>query len=135
MLKKYYLKMLKTTDNNTLLTGVNSLGLVSLLAYTIRTFNEVNSNLEELRSEIDVLRKSHSENNKRSNIAFNHLNAKLEENTRMMSSSLNTQRTKLQPRMATRQPQVYQEEELEEITTDHSSRDEITGALSDLLSN
>ena len=42
--------MFKSTDNQTLLTGVNSVGLVSLLAYTLRTFNEVNANLEDLRS-------------------------------------------------------------------------------------
>ena len=73
--------MLKTTDNQTLLSGANTVGLISLLAYTLRTFNEVNSNLDELKLELDAFKKNYSENNKRCNLAFNHLNTKLEENS------------------------------------------------------
>ena len=49
--------MLKTTDNQTLLSGANTIGLVSLLAYTLRTFNEVNTNIDDLRMELDDFRK------------------------------------------------------------------------------
>ena len=51
--------MLKTTDNQTLLAGVNAVGVVSLLAYTLRTFNEVNSNIDELRNEMESFRKNY----------------------------------------------------------------------------
>ena len=133
--------MFKSTDNQTLITGANAVGLVSLLAYTLRTFNEVNSNIDELRSELDVLRKSHSENNKRSNIAFSHLNNKLEENTRILSSTMSNN----QPRKPLKRSKVEtfkemvreasSEEEMEEISTGLNSHDEIRGALSELMSN
>lgn len=141
MFKKYFLKMFKSTDNQTLITGANTIGLVSLLAYTLRTFNEVNTNLDELRSELDVLRKSHSENNKRSNIAFSHLNNKLEENTRILSNTMSTS----QPRKPLKRQKVEtikemireasSEEEMEEISTGLNPHDEIRGALSELMSN
>ena len=54
--------MLKTTDNHTLLAGANAVGQLSLVAYTLRTFNEVNSNIDELRSELDAFRKNYSDN-------------------------------------------------------------------------
>ena len=132
--------MFKSTDNQTLMTGVNAVGLVSLLAYTIRTFNEVNTNIEELRSEIDVLRKSHSENNKRSNIAFSHLNNKLEENSRMLSGAM----TMSQPRKSVKRPKVEtyreisheeSEDEIQELHTGLNQNDEIRGALSELMGN
>ena len=131
--------MLKTTDNQTLLAGANTIGLVSLLAYTLRTFNEVNSNLEEMRSELDEVKKTFSENNKRSNLAFNHLNGKLEENTRLLTSRVSRQsaRAVKEPRRVIVREEPDPEEDIEEITTTSFSNnvnDEISGALSDLLS-
>ena len=132
--------MFKSTDNQTLITGVNTVGLVSLLAYTIRTFNEVNTNIEELRSEIDVLRKSHSENNKRSNIAFSHLNNKLEENSRILSGAMTMSQTRKpakRPKVETFRETVEEEseEEIQELHTGLSQHDEIRGALSELMGN
>lgn len=139
--------MLKTTDNQTLLAGANVVGLVSLLAYTLRTFNEVNSNIEEIRGELDVFRKNYSDNNKRSNIAFNHLNTKLEENTRMIQARTST-RPQMTERRDTRrvkyhrEPEVQvnqepeEEDEVEEISTFSTNvNDEISGALNELLGN
>lgn len=134
--------MLKTTDNQTLLAGANVVGIVSLLAYTVRTFNEVNSNIEELRSDLENFKKNYSENNKRSNIAFNHLNTKLEENSRLLNSRM-SQRPQMVERREYQEPvrTVYRreepepEEEIEEISTFNSNvNDEISGALNDLLS-
>ena len=130
--------MFKSTDNQTLMTGVNAVGLVSLLAYTIRTFNEVNTNIEELRSEIDVLRKSHSENNKRSNIAFSHLNNKLEENSRMLSGAMSQSRKSVKrPKVEAyrEMSQEESEEEIQELHTGLNQNDEIRGALSELMGN
>lgn len=131
--------MLKTTDNQTLLAGANTVGLVSLLAYTLRTFNEVNSNLEDIRTELDDVKKNFSENNKRSNLAFNHLNGKLEENTRLLTSRVSRQTTRpvREPRRVIVREEPEPEEDIEEITTTSFSNnvnDEISGALSDLLS-
>ena len=129
--------MLKTTDNQTLLAGANVVGLVSLLAYTLRTFNEVNSNIDELRSELDSFRKNFSENNKRSNMAFNHLNSKLEENSRMIQTRMSgrqqmTERRPVRRVNYNREP----EPEMEEISTfSNNVNDEISGALSELLGN
>ena len=139
--------MLKTTDNQTLLAGANVVGLVSLLAYTLRTFNEVNSNIEEIRGELDAFRKNYSDNNKRSNIAFNHLNTKLEENTRMIQARM-SMRPQMTERRDTRrvkyhrEPEVQvnqepeEEDEVEEISTFSTNvNDEISGALNELLGN
>jgi len=68
--------------NLTLLSGVNTVSVVALLAYTVRTFNEVNTNLEELRGDLEFLKSSFSENNKRANIAFTRLNQRIQESGR-----------------------------------------------------
>ena len=132
--------MLKTTDNQTLLAGANVVGLVSLLAYTLRTFNEVNSNIDELRSELDSFRKNFSENNKRSNMAFNHLNSKLEENSRMIQTRMSTRQQMVERRPVRKvqyQPEPVEDEEDEEVeeisTFSNNVNDEISGALSELL--
>ena len=131
--------MLKTTDNQTLLAGANAVGLLSLMAYTLRTFNEVNSNIDELRSELDAFRKNYSDNNKRSNLAFNHLNTKLEENTRKLNTKMmqysSASRERHEPRRVV--VQEPEEEPIEEISTSsftNNVNDEISGALSELLS-
>ena len=131
--------MLKTTDNQTLIAGANVVGLVSLLAYTLRTFNEVNSNIDELRSELDSFRKNFSENNKRSNMAFNHINSKLEENSRMIQTRISGRQQMAERRPVRKvhyQPEPEEEvvEEVEEISTfSNNVNDEISGALSELL--
>ncbi len=131
--------MLKTTDNQTLLAGANAVGLLSLMAYTLRTFNEVNSNIDELRSELDAFRKNYSDNNKRSNLAFNHLNTKLEENSRKLNTKMmqysSASRERHEPRRVV--VQEPDEEPIEEISTSsftNNVNDEISGALSELLS-
>jgi len=133
--------MLKSSDNQTLLAGANAIGLVSLIAYTLRTFNEVNSNIDDLRSELDGFRKNYSENNKRSNLAFNHLNTKLEENSRKLNTRMmqyaSVNRERQEPRRVVVNNHIEEEEPIEEITTTSFSNnvnDEISGALSELLS-
>ena len=41
-----------STNGATLLTGVNTLGLMSLLAYTVRNISEINLYLDEIRDEL-----------------------------------------------------------------------------------
>ena len=125
-----------TKDNQMLLTGVNSIGLMSLLAFTIRTFNDVAANIEDIRSEIEQLKKTSSDNGRRTNIALSHLNTKLDQNLKTVRAA----ETALS-RPSTRKPQrVYVQEEEEDEEDDIRSSsfvetDEISGALSDLLGN
>ena len=63
-----------------LLGGVNMAGLLSLTAYTIRTLNETNLALQDMRLELEQIKSTFSENNKRSNVAFTRLNQRIEEN-------------------------------------------------------
>jgi len=63
-----------------LLGGVNMAGLLSLTAYTIRTLNETNMALQDMRLELEQMKSTFSENNKRSNVAFTRLNQRIEEN-------------------------------------------------------
>ena len=70
-----------TTGQQVALTGVNTVGLISLLAFTIRNFNELNSTIEEIKTEFSNLKHSINENNKRANISFSRLNQKIDESS------------------------------------------------------
>ena len=67
-------------QQNLLLGGVNMAGLLSLTAYTVRTLNETNLALQDMRLELEQIKGTFSENNKRSNVAFTRLNQRIEEN-------------------------------------------------------
>lgn len=135
-----------------LLSSANTAGLVSLLAYTLRTFNEVNSNLEDIRSEIEQIKGSFSENNKRSNLAFNKLNQKIEENSQHLSNNninLMKRVKKLSSNVTSsnsnQKAKVYEENEdssePEEIFTSPPKKsmmarvDDINSAISELMGN
>lgn len=73
--------MFKNPQQQTLLLGgVNMAGLLSLTAYTVRTLNETNLALQDMRLELEQMKSTFSENNKRSNVAFTRLNQRIEEN-------------------------------------------------------
>lgn len=74
-------------NKNMVLNSLNTVCILSLLGYTIKTFNEMNGNLEELRSEMEYLKETFMDNNKKSNLAFNKLNQKIEENVNNMASN------------------------------------------------
>ena len=81
MFKTHPYKMLKNQQNQSLmLGGANTLGIAALAAYTIRTLNDINASLEDMRYELEQIKTTFSENNKRSNVAFNRLNQRIEEN-------------------------------------------------------
>jgi len=69
-----------------LLGGVNTAGLLSLTAYTIRNLNETNASLLEMRQELEQIKGTFSENNKRSNVAFSRLNQRIEENVQIVNN-------------------------------------------------
>ena len=78
---------MEPTNKNMILNSLNTVCILSLLGYTIKTFNEMNGNLEELRSEMEYLKETFMDNNKKSNLAFNKLNQKIEENVNSMASN------------------------------------------------
>ena len=128
--------MSKFKDTNFTITGINAVGLVSLLAYTVRTFNEVNSNIDNLRFELENIKKNNGETSKRSNIALNHLNEKIDNNFRMLNSNKNTPMKKKSNKIRDNKPIYIREEEEEQDISNFSSfsnNDEISGALSELL--
>lgn len=120
-----------------MLSGANTLGLVSLLAYTLRTFNEININLEDLRNEMEQIKGTFSENNKRSNLAFNKLNQKIEENSQNVINQSNDLLKKVK-KMKISGREEEEEEEIEEINTSRPRNnrgrvDDISSAIDELM--
>jgi len=74
-------------DKSHMATGANSVGLVALLVYSLKEFKEINNNIDELRLEVTKLRANNTETTKRSNIVFNQLSQKLEENTQKVNKT------------------------------------------------
>ena len=119
-----------------MLSGANTLGLVSLLAYTLRTFNEININLEDLRNEMEQIKGTFSENNKRSNLAFNKLNQKIEENSQNVINQSNDLLKKVKKMKISGRDE--EEEEIEEINTSRPRNnrgrvDDISSAIDELM--
>lgn len=147
MLKKHTLKMFKNPQNQAMIMGgVNTAGILSLAAYTIRTLKEVNENLEDMRYEMEQLKTTFSENNKRSNVAFNRLNQRIEENIQTVHNSNHAiegmknqvRKMKLSGNKEVRKVVELEEdseEEIQEITTNRRRErvDEITSALNELM--
>lgn len=66
-----------STSGTTMMTGVNTLGLVALLAYSVRNINELQENISELKEEIKMLKSSHIDNTKRTHAAIGKLNERI----------------------------------------------------------
>ncbi len=66
-----------STNGTTMLTGANTVGLMALLAYTVRNISEMNLYLDEIRDELKALKSSHVDNTKRSHMAIAKINEKL----------------------------------------------------------
>jgi len=66
-----------STNGTTMLTGANTVGLMALLAYTVRNISEMNLYLDEIRDELKVLKSSHVDTTKRSHMAIAKINEKL----------------------------------------------------------
>ena len=138
--------MLSNQQNQALLLGgANTVGIAALAAYTVRTLNEMNATLEDMKYEMEQVRTTFSENNKRSNVAFNRLNQRIEENIQNVhtqSSMINgfkkqVKKMKLSGDTETRRVEELEESEEEEIVMPVRRNvervDEITSAISDLM--
>jgi len=131
-----------TPKQAVMLSGVNTLGLVSLLGYTLRTFNEMNATLEELRSDMEQIKGTFTENNKRSNLAFNKLNQKIEESSHHMLAQNNDFLKKVKKLnlggSGSSKRAEEEEEEIEEIApqrmrTNVERVDDISSAIDELM--
>ena len=126
-----------------LLGGVNMAGLLSLTAYTIRTLNETNASLLEMRQELEQIKGTFSENNKRSNVAFSRLNQRIEENVQIVNNQNHLlEGVKKHSTVKEEPPPVEEvsseEEEEEEVEISVPKKrveqvDEITSALNALM--
>ena len=138
--------MLSNQQNQALLLGgANTVGIAALAAYTIRTLNELNSSLEDIRYEMEQIKTTFSENNKRSNVAFNRLNQRIEENIQNVhtqSGMINgfkkqVKKMKLVGDSGARKIEELEESEEEDIVMPVRRNvervDEITSAISDLM--
>jgi hypothetical protein len=106
------------TSGTTMMTGMNTLGLVSLLAYTVRNITEMNTHLDEIREEIKTLKGSYVENTKRTHAAINKLNEKI--------NIADNRRKKMVP-----EPKIV---ELEENENDIERQvDDVSAAISELM--
>lgn len=65
------------TSGTTMLTGMNTVGLMALLAYTVRNVSEMNMYLDEIRDELKSLKSSHVDNTKRTHMAISKMSEKL----------------------------------------------------------
>ena len=129
-------KRLLNNSQHVLLTGANTVGLVSLLAFTVKSLNEKTQEIEELRTEFSSLRKHINDNNSRNNMTFNTLSKKIEEskknNQKHMSfmedikNNLTSNKSNISDRIEEEQSKI------EEINT--QSVDDITEALQILTS-
>ena len=139
--------MLSNQQNQALLLGgANTVGIAALAAYTIRTLNELNSSLEDIRYEMEQIKTTFSENNKRSNVAFNRLNQRIEENIQNVHTQSGVisgfkkqvKKMKMAGDTGARRIEELEETESEEEIVMPARRnidraDEITSAISELM--
>ena len=66
-----------TTNANMVISGINMVGLVALLAYTTRNISDINVYLEEIKKEIISLKRSHTDSTKRVHTAIARISEKV----------------------------------------------------------
>lgn len=109
-----------TTSGTTMMTGVNTLGLVALLAYSVRNINEMNEQISDLKEELKMLKSSHVDNTKRTHTAIGKLNERI-------STTSHTQRMYTPPKP---EPKIMEvDEDLNEQI------DDVSAAINELMKN
>ena len=66
-----------STSGTTIWTGANTIGMMALLAYTVRNISEINIYLDEIKEEYKALRTSYVDNTKRTHQAISKLSERL----------------------------------------------------------
>lgn len=113
-------KSLGQLGQSPILSGANTLGVLGLSFFMYKSWKETNEQLEQMREEINILRNSLNENNKRSNIAFTRLNQKIEDSGRIIrnhGSYLENLKRNDNNSKITEVPDDIVEEEVDEISS------------------
>ena len=106
-----------STNGSTLLAGANTVGLMALVAYTVRNITEMNLYLDEIRDELKSLKMSHADTTKRSHMAISKINEKL--------NMVEQKRRKIVP-----EPKVV---ELDDDVDVNQQVDDVTAAIDELM--
>ena len=72
-------RALSNINKDNLMSNANLVGLLALTGFTIKNNIELNKKLRELEEEIENMKGSFNENNKRANIAFTRLNQRIQD--------------------------------------------------------
>ena len=118
-------------DKTHLATGANSAGLLLLFMYSFKEFRNISNDIEEIRIEINNIRNNTSESTKRSNIVFNQLNQKLEENSRKVDKTTNYLEKELKASLNINEEVITEEVE----NTINDEQKDITEAINSLMIN
>ena len=107
-----------STSGTTVLTGANTIGLMALLAYTVRNVSEMNIYLDEIRDELRALKNSYVDSTKRTHQVI----AKLSEKLNSVEFKRQIQRVPPEPKIV-----EVQEEDI------NSQVDDVTAAINELM--
>ena len=110
-----------STSGTTMMTGVNTMGLIAIIAYSVRNINELQENINELNNQIKTLKTSHVENTKRTHSAIGKLNEKIISSSKGQSPS---HRKAPEPKIV----EVDDDEINDQI-------DDVSAAISELMKN
>lgn len=83
-MNKEFAKMNQTQ----IVTGFNTVALVVMLVWIIRTNLEFKSNLEDMRKEINELKQNSNDNTKRSTLSLSRLSQRLEDQSQRVNSMM-----------------------------------------------
>lgn len=84
-MNKEFAKMNQTQ----IVTGFNTVALVVMLVWIIRTNLEFKNNLEDIRKEITDLKQNSNDNTKRSTLSLSRLSQRLEDQSQRLNSVMN----------------------------------------------
>jgi hypothetical protein len=84
-MNKEFAKMNQTQ----ILTGFNTVALMVMLVWVIRTNFDFKSNLEDIRKEITELKQNSNDNTKRSTLSLSRLSQRLEDQSQKLGNMMN----------------------------------------------
>jgi hypothetical protein len=111
------------TSGTTMVAGVNTIGLLALLAYSVRNINELNERVNALNEEFKTLQTSYVDNAKRTNMLINKLNVKIDNSFQSTQTTRTPSRTR------------YNEPKIVDVTDDtiNEQIDDVTAAIGEMM--
>jgi hypothetical protein len=82
-------RQLSKINQNHVINGANIIATLTLAGLAYKNFLEINKKFDEIQQELDTIKSSFNENNKRANIAFTRLNQKIEDTNRVTKNQGN----------------------------------------------